>query len=312
MADSGNDRKRYRSFSSYLKQIFGCRVHKVSLDAGFTCPNRDGTRGTGGCVYCNNTGFSYNTARGPGSLEEQLERGMAYMRKRFRAEKFIAYFQAFSSTYASIGRLKAAYDSIRPFPEIAGLFISTRPDCVEDEVLELISSYRVSYLTWLELGLQSANDLTLKRINRGHTVSDFTDAVTRAGMHGLPVCAHVILGLPGEGPKEMLDTAMLLAECGVQGVKVHALHLVKNTPLAERYIARPFPLLSLREYISVTCDFLERIPPDMVVQRLGVDVPRDMLVAPEWCARKHETVSAIEDELEGRNSRQGKLFGDTA
>jgi len=307
------DGKRYRTFSGYLKEIFGCRVHKISLDAGFSCPNRDGTRGWGGCIYCNNEGFSYHTARGRPSLREQLESGIAYMRRRFRARKFIAYFQAFSSTYAPLEKLRETYDIVRSYPEIAGLFISTRPDCLPEEVLELVSSYQDDYLTWLELGLQSASDRTLERINRGHTVAEFTAAVAASRAHGLPVCAHVILGLPGETRKQMLETARYLGEVGVQGIKIHALHLVKNTPLAEDYALRPFKLLTLEEYASLVCDFLERIPPDVVVQRLAVDVPQEVLVGPRWCVHKMKTVEAIEAELQRRDSFQGMLLsGHTA
>lgn len=312
MAFSKNNGQRYRSFSGYLKEIFGCRVHKISLDGGFTCPNRDGTRGIGGCIYCNNEGFSYNTARVRRPLEEQIEQGIEYMRRRFRADKFIAYFQAYSSTYAPLEKLKNTYDLVKSHSEIVGLFISTRPDCVPDPVLDLIASYRGKYLTWLELGLQSSSDFTLEKLNRSHTVAEFSSAVTRAKTRGIPVTAHVILGLPGETRKEMLETADFLAGLGVEGVKIHALHLVKNTLLAEKYLARPFPLLSLDDYASLVCDFLERIPPDAVVQRIAVDISRDMLVAPEWCVYKSRTAVAIQEELDRRNSRQGLLFGDPA
>ena len=307
--DSG---KRYRTFNSYLRKIFGCRVHKVSLDAGFTCPNRDGTRGTGGCIYCDNEGFSYNTAREPAPLREQLEAGLHYMRRRFSAEKFIAYFQAFSSTYGPPDRLKETYDIIRRYPEIVGLFVSTRPDCLDEVVLDLLASYREDYLTWLELGLQSASDRTLERINRGHSVADFREAVSRAADHGLPVCAHVILGLPGETRKEMLATAGLLAGLKVAGVKIHLLHILTGTALAKQYAEEPFALLSLEEYAGLAADFLENLPPEAVVQRVAVDVPRNRLVGPLWCTDKRAVVAAVDRELERRGSCQGALFGDTA
>jgi uncharacterized protein len=306
-----HDGKRYRTFSGYLQQLFGCRVHKVSLDAGFTCPNRDGTRGIGGCIFCNNEGFSYNTARSTPPLIRQLEEGMDYMRRRFGAGKFIAYFQAYSSTYDNPPLLRQAYDTITAYPEIVGLFISTRPDCVPEEVLDLIAGYRDRYLTWLELGLQTADEATLQHLNRGHTVEEFSDAVSRAARRNIPVFAHVILGLPGETRKQVLATADFLARQRVQGVKVHALHILRNTPLAESWAREPFDLLTLEEYAGLACDFLERIPPDVVVQRIGVDVPRRLLVAPEWCAAKQRTVAAVERELERRDSRQGLLSGET-
>ena len=312
MSSQFNHGKRYRTFSSYLKETFGCRVHKVSLDAGFTCPNRDGTCGRGGCIYCSNEGFSYNTRKGVPPLTKQLRQGIDYMRQRFHAGKFIAYFQAYSSTYAPPARLKKIYDTIRGFPEIVGLFISTRPDCLSEEVLELVESYREDYLVWLELGLQSASDTTLRRINRGHNVADFTEAVVRSARRGLPVCAHVILGLPGETKREILKTAELLATLRISGVKIHALHILKNTRLASEYAARPFALLEMEQYAALACDFLERVPPEAIIQRLAVDVPKDELVEPQWCLRKQETMAAIEAELERRDSFQGRLFGDTA
>lgn len=304
--------KRYRTFNTYLKETFGCRVHKVSLDAGFTCPNRDGTCGTGGCSYCSNEGFSYNTRKGIPLLTEQLEQGIDYMRQRFQASKFIAYFQAYSSTYAPPDHLKKTYDTIRAFPEIAGLFISTRPDCLSEGVLDLIETYREDYLVWIELGLQSASDDTLRLINRGHTVADFIDAAARAARRELPVCAHVILGLPGETNREILKTAELLARLRVPGVKIHALHILKKTRLASEYAAEPFALLEMQQYAALACDFLERLPPEAVVQRLAVDVPKNELVGPQWCLQKQETMAAIDAELERRESFQGRLFRDTA
>ncbi len=304
--------KRYRTFNTYLKETFGCRVHKVSLDAGFTCPNRDGTCGTGGCIYCSNKGFSYNTRKGVPPLTEQLKQGIDYMHRRFHASKFIAYFQAYSSTYAPLNHLKKTYDTIRSFPEIVGLFISTRPDCLSEAVLDLIETYREDYLIWIELGLQSASDDTLRRINRGHTVADFIDAATRAARHELPVCAHVILGLPWETKREILKTAELLTRLRAPGVKIHALHILKNTRLASEYAARPFALLEMQQYAALVCDFLERVPPEAVVLRLAVDVPENKLVEPQWCLRKQETMVAIEAELERRNSFQGRLSRDTS
>jgi len=307
----GPDGKRYRTFSSYLKSRFACRVHKISLDAGFTCPTRDGTKGTAGCTYCNNESFSFNTGPGSASAARQLESGMDSMRKRFRAEKFIAYFQAFSNTYAPVERLKAIYDNIRNFPEIVGLFIGTRPDCVPDPVLDLIASYREEYLTWIEYGLQSSCEATLKRIGRGHGAAEFADAVVRTHARGIEVCAHVILGLPGESRSDMLATAEYLGRVRVEGLKLHVLHVLKNTPLAAEYAKRPFPLLSLEEYAALACDFLERIPPETILLRLAASAPKAQLVGPEWCASKYKAQAAVEAELECRDSCQGRLFRDS-
>lgn len=302
------DGKRYRTYSGYLKEIFGCRVHKVSLDAGFSCPNRDGALGRGGCVYCSNSGFSFNTAAGLHDLTLQLEHGRQYMRQRFGAEKFIAYFQAYSSTYAPPDRLRELFDLALDHPDMAGLAVSTRPDCVPDEVLDLLAGYRGRFLTWLELGLQSASDAALARINRCHTVADFTDAVRRAALRGIPVAAHVILGLPGEGREEALATARYLSALPVAGLKLHALHVLRGSRLEQEHAGSPLQLLSLEEYASLVCDFLEHTRPEVVIQRLAADAPRRELIAPEWCLRKLETVNAVEKELEKRDSRQGRAL----
>jgi len=287
-------------------------VHKVSLDAGFTCPNRDGSLGTGGCIYCDNQGFSFNTARGVPPLRRQLEDGISYMRRRFKAEKFIAYFQAFSSTYGRLDRLRSTYDIIRDYAEVVGLFVSTRPDCVGDDVLDLLAAYRPEYLVCLELGLQSASDRTLERIGRGHGVADFVDACERAARRQLPVCAHVIIGLPGEGREEVRRTAELAARLALPMVKLHCLHVLVDTPLADDYRSGRLGLLELEEYASLVCDFLERLPAETVIQRLAVDVTPGRLVAPQWCRDKASTLAAIERELARRDTRQGELFGEPA
>ncbi len=302
------DNKRYRSYSGYLKELFGCRVHKISLDAGFTCPNRDGSRGTGGCIYCNNDGFSYNTARAVTDLDLQLEQGRAHMRRRFGAGKFIAYFQAYSSTYAPVEKLRSLFDRALDGPDMAGLAVSTRPDCVPDAVLDLLAVYSARTLVWLELGLQSACDSSLARLNRCHTVEDFTDAARRAAARGLPVAAHVILGLPGEGRDQMLTTARYLSGLKVAGLKLHALHVLRGTALAAQHAEEPVRLLSLEEYAALAVDFLEHTRPEVVIQRLAADAPRSELIAPDWCLRKLETVNAVERELERRNSFQGSAL----
>lgn len=303
--------KRYRSFASYLRETFGCRVQKIGLDAGFSCPNRDNTRGTGGCTYCDNESFSHHTSASAPALplEEQLAHGIEYMGHRFKAKKFIAYFQAFTGTHAPLDVLRCAYESIRGFPEVVGLFISTRPDCLDNEVLELIASYRDHYLTWLELGLQSASDTTLRRINRGHSAADFSSAVKRAHRRGLPVCAHIILGLPGEDRETMLATADFLVNHKVESVKIHCLHVMEGTRLADQWRAGEINLLGQGEYVGLVCDFLERLPPEIIIQRLAVDVKGDGLLEPQWCGRgKQDTLRMIELELERRGSCQGALL----
>lgn len=304
--------KRYRSFASYLHETFGCRVRKIGLDAGFTCPNRDGTCGTGGCSYCDNASFSHHTSAGAPALplDKQLALGIEYLGWRYKTSKFIAYFQAFTSTHAPPEELLRTYQVIRNFPEIVGLFISTRPDCVGKQVLELIESYRDDYLTWLELGLQSANDNTLRRINRGHTTADFSRAVKQAHERDLPVCAHVILGLPGERREEMMATADFLARCKVESVKLHCLHVMEDARLAEQWRDGELKLLDQSEYACLACDFLEHLPAEVIIQRLAADVHEERLLGPRWCGRgKQSTIRMIELEFERRGSRQGSLLG---
>ena len=284
-------------------------MQKIGLDAGFGCPNRDIARGRGGCIYCSNESFSFHSREDhPEPLDYQIEHGIKYMRQRFNSEKFIAYFQAYSSTFAPLETLKEKYSVITKYPEICGLFIATRPDCIPDEVLRLIGSYRERYLTWLELGLQSSCDKTLEFIRRGHNSEDFARAVKSAHYNGIKVCAHVILGLPGENRETMLETARYLVRQQVDGVKLHPLHIVHETTLARIHRETPVKLLSLDDYGNLVCDFLEIIPEDMVVHRFSADVRKAELIAPEWCGNKHRSLNAVTKIMEKRNFRQGKLF----
>ncbi len=300
--------KRYRSLGSHLRELFGCRVQKVTLDAGFSCPNRDGLKGKEGCLYCNNMAFSPANRRRGRKLEAQLGEGIELARKRLGAEKFIAYFQPYSNTYGELPRLRAAYDVVLGFPEVVGLSIGTRPDCVPDPVLELIRSYTTRYYVCAEFGLQSCHDETLRLINRGHTFSDFEDAVVRARGKGIRICAHIILGLPGEGPREMMETARRLAALPVGGIKIHPLHVVKDSSLEMLYRAGGVKLLEGEEYVELVCDFLELMPQGMVVERLTGEAPREMLLSPLWCLDKGGLLEAIDLELERRGSYQGRRF----
>lgn len=299
-------RKRYVRFTDHLRRRFACRVHKVSLDAGFTCPNRDGTLAVGGCIYCNNASFSPGNRRL--SISEQIEQAKRFLRKRYKAQKFIAYFQAYTNTYGDVRALKALYDEALACEDIVGLAIGTRPDCVSDAVLDLLADYASRHYVWLELGLESAHDQTLAFINRGHTVVAFDDAVRRAQEHGLQLCAHVILGLPGESPSAMLATARHLADLHLDAVKLHNLHIVRHTVLEKMYRQGRVPLLDLDAYVELVVDCLELLPPDMIIMRLLGDAPRDMLVAPDWSLQKQTVITRIEAELARRDSYQGKFY----
>jgi radical SAM protein (TIGR01212 family) len=297
--------RRYRAFSSFLRERFGTRVYRISLDAGLTCPNRDGTMARGGCIYCNNSSFSPNRRVPPDTIRNQVSRGMAQLQKRYHALRFLAYFQAGTNTHAPVATLRRLYNEALDLPQVLGLLIGTRPDCVPDPVLDLVQSYVRDHYVSLELGLQSIHDRTLDWMNRGHHLDAFLDAVQRCQGRGFDLCAHVIIGLPGESNAQVLATAETLARLPIQAVKVHNLHIVRNTPLENLYQAGQVRLLERDEYIALVCDFLERLPPAMVIQRLGGEAPPDYLVAPRWCLDKQGLLNAIDREFSRRDSWQG-------
>jgi radical SAM protein (TIGR01212 family) len=300
--------QHYRDLNTYLRRRFGHRVHKLTVDAGLTCPNRDGTLATTGCIYCNARGSGTGAhARGE-SIREQLEHSKERMARRFKAKQFIAYFQSFSNTYAPVERLRGLYEEALAVDDVVGLAIGTRPDCVEDAALDLLAGYARRYLVWMEYGLQSSCDATLRRIRRGHDAAAFTDALERTRRHDLPVCAHVILGLPGETRRHMLATARFLADQAVEGVKLHLLYVVRGTPLERLYRQGGYACLSQEAYVSLVCDFIERLPPETVIQRVTGDPHVDELVAPAWALRKHETLDRIRQTFDRRQSRQGHYF----
>lgn len=305
-------KKRYRSFSDELKTTFGCRVQRISVDAGFTCPNRDGRAGTAGCIYCGGAGSgSLGIVRGI-PVAAQLEAGKEVMTRKYRARKFIAYFQSYSNTYAPVERLAALYDEALAVPDVVGLMVGTRPDCLPPEVLDLLADYTRRCWFWLELGLQSSLDRTLRLLRRGHDLAAFADAVRACRGRGIRVCAHVILGLPGETREDMLATAALVNELGIDGVKIHLLHVMRDTELAAMYGRGEVSLLSREEYVTLVCDFLERLDPAVCIQRLTGDGGRDHLIAPLWSLAKFEVLNAIDAELERRGTCQGSALRPTA
>lgn len=301
--------KRYRDYNSYLREIFGERVQKISLDAGLKCPNRDGTISEKGCIYCDSRGSGTGAFMDHGlSIDEQIEKAKAFASKRYGARKFIAYFQSFTNTYAPLPQLKALYEQALAHKDMVGLSVGTRPDCVDREILALLSSYRGDYLAWVEFGLQSAHDETLHRINRGHDVACFERSVLMANEFGLNVCPHIILGLPGEDRDMMLETARFLSRLPAHGVKIHLLYVVKGTRLAELYDKGEFRCLGREEYVETVVDFLELLPPQAVIQRLTGDPLKSELVAPLWANEKSRNLGLIQETLEGRDTWQGRLF----
>ena len=301
-------RNRYCDLNSYLRGIFGFRVQKISLDAGLTCPNRDGSIATGGCIYCNSRGSGTGAMKKGLSITEQILEGKAFLKKRYKAQKFLAYFQSFSNTYGPFERLKALYEEALAIDDIVGLSIGTRPDCVDEPILSLLEGYARDHLVWIEYGIQSIHDRTLTFINRGHDVDCFRKAVESTRNRGIKICTHVILGLPFEDRADMLTTAEAVAAMGIDGIKIHLLYVVKGTGMEKLYLEGTYRCLEQEEYANLVCDFLELLPPTMVIQRLTGDPYPAELVAPEWSLRKNETLTLIKKTLADRDSWQGKRF----
>ncbi len=301
--------KRYRDYNSYLREIFGERVQKISLDVGLGCPNRDGTISKSGCIFCNGMGSGTGALMDHGlSIEDQIVKSGRYLKTRYKARKFIAYFQSFSNTYAPLPKLKSFYDQALIRDEIVGLSVATRPDCVDREILKLLGSYNDDYLVWIEYGLQSVHNATLNRINRGHDLACFERSVFMAREFGINICVHIILGLPGENREMMLETARVLSRLPVQGIKIHLLYVIEGTYLAELYKKGELVCLKREEYSELVVDFLELLPPDMVIQRLTGDPAGSELVAPSWAKEKTNNLNHIRETLERRDSWQGRKY----
>ncbi len=299
--------KLYRDYNSYLRETFGCRVQKITLDAGLTCPNRDGSVGVGGCIYCNEKGSGTGASRTL-SISGQIRSGKERLSRKYKAGKFIGYFQSFSNTYAPLPKLAGLYEEVLEDPDVVGLSIGTRPDCVADDVLDYLKELSREHLIWLEYGLQSANDRTLEIIHRGHDSRAFVDAMARTRARDIPVCAHVILGLPGESLEDMLNTARFLGRHGVRGVKIHLLYVVRGTKLDELYRSGAYSCLSREQYAEAVGKFLALLPPDMVIQRLTGDPHPDELEAPLWALEKARNLKAIVEYMERESLFQGKNY----
>ncbi|MBI4043057.1 MAG: TIGR01212 family radical SAM protein [Deltaproteobacteria bacterium] len=296
--------RRYYSLSQHFREVFGEKVYRVALDAGFTCPNIDGTLAYGGCTYC------YAGSLSPAVLkripiEDQLQDGMKKVRRRYRVNKFLAYFQAFTNTYGPIEELKKVYAKVLSHPEIVGLAISTRPDSLPDPVLDFLQELGCSHYLWLEIGLQTIHDGTQERVNRWHTYAQFLDALERAKKRGLRVCVHLIFGLPGESIEEMEETIRAVSKLPIDGVKIHSLHILAGTQLAKEYGRGTFEIFSKEEYVQLVCDAIAELPPQVVIHRLTGDAPEAKLVAPLWSRNKVVLLADIERELEKRNIVQG-------
>lgn len=302
--------RRYRSYGPWLRSRFGGRVQKLTVDGGFTCPNRDGLTGWGGCIYCDNNSFrGYGTAAEK-PVEFQIREGVEYLSRRFRSDRFLLYWQNFTSTYAPVEVLAGKFGAaLEADPRIVGMVVGTRPDCVEDEKLDLLRSLCRDRYLCIELGMESSCDQSLQRINRGHDFACFQNAADRIRGAGIDLCVHVILGLPWESRDLWMSYPGILAEAGARFVKWHHLHVVAGTALAREYGKNPFPTFSEREWIELVCDLIERMNPEIVNQRLFGWAPLQSLVAPRWTSTRAALILSIEAELERRQTWQGRLAG---
>lgn len=300
--------KRYYSLDFHLKENFGGKVYKLAIDGGFTCPNRDGTLGNRGCIFCSSGGSGDFAAPRTLSVDEQIEDAKKRLSGKKTGGLFIAYFQAFTNTYAPVDHLRRLYMQALLRPDIAGISIATRPDCLSDEVIRLISELKHIKPVWIELGLQTIHETTAQFIRRGYPLSVFEDAIKKLSENHIETIVHVILGLPKESSEDMLETVRWLSHCPVNGIKLQLLHVLKGTDLADIYERRPFKIFTMDEYIDLIIRCLEILPPDMVIHRLTGDGPKNLLIEPLWSGDKKRVFNTIQKQLKLRDTWQGRLF----
>ncbi len=300
---------RYRSLNTYLREYFGGKVYRVSVDGGFTCPVRDGTKGWRGCIFCNIKSFTPEYAGRAKPIAEQVREGAELVKKFKKAKKIMVYFQPYTNTYGEAEHLRELYyEALSAHPDVVGMFIGTRPDCLPDDVIELLDEINRKTFLVVELGLQTANPRTLEIIKRGHTVEDFILATQKLQRKGIRVLVHVIIGLPGDGREDFVRTAELLSDLGVFAVKIHPLHVVRFTELEVWYKQGKYTPMSLDEYVDYAVEFLEHLSPSILVARLTGEAPDKFLVAPDWCRNKFEVLNRIQGRLEELNTYQGKKY----
>ncbi len=296
---------RFNSFGRYLKKRFNTTVYKVNVDAGFTCPNRDGSLDVTGCIYCNNDSFRPSECKPQLSIKEQIRNGINYLSLRYGATRFLVYFQPFTNTYAPLRDLERLYIEALSHPSVMGLAIGTRPDCVDEEKISFLQSLAKEYFILIEYGLQSIHDKTLQFIHRGHDFQAFLDAVSLTVGRGIHIGVHIIVGFPTETRKEMLKMATELSNHPIEFIKIHQLQVVKNTPLADYYTNKYFHTFDYNEYLDFMVDFIELLNPNMVIQRFFATAPEDILIAPKWGKTRHQVMSDIQKRFEQRNAFQG-------
>lgn len=301
--------KPYNFFGDYLYSKYSCRVLKLPVNAGLSCPNRDGTLGKGGCIFCCEDGSASPTTHGSSSVTSQMQNAIDTFRRSYRETSYIAYLQAFTNTYGTIAELKRIYDEAVSFPGITGLMIGTRPDCINDEILSLIKSYdRSGFELWIETGMQTVHDRSLGFLERRHSWVCTLESINAINSYGIKHCVHVILGIPGESWNDMMKTAETISALPVNGVKLHHFHVIRGTRLERIYRNDELPLMSMGEYVSTLCDFIERLRPDITIHRLAGDRLEESLVAPRWGLHKGTVLQAVIDEFEKRCTYQGFLY----
>ena len=301
---------RYNEFSAYLSAHFPFKVQKISLNAGFTCPNRDGTVGYGGCTYCNNQTFNPAYCKTEKTVTQQLEEGKQFFARKYPGMKFLAYFQAYTNTYGELQELKRKYEEALQVPDVVGIVIGTRPDCMPDELLDYLEELNHRTFLIVEYGVESTDNDTLKRINRGHSFEVAADAIRKTAERNIRVGAHIILGLPGETREMLIQQAGVLSSLPLTTLKLHQLQLIKGTRMAAEYESRPqdFHLYTADEYIDLVIDYIEHLRPDMVLERFVSQSPKELLIAPDWGLKNHEFTDKVKKRMRERESFQGKLY----
>ncbi|BEG97989.1 TIGR01212 family radical SAM protein [Bacteroides sedimenti] len=305
-----NQKPAYNDFSTFLRNHFECKVQKISLNAGFTCPNRDGVKGKGGCTYCNNQTFNPEYCKTEKSVKEQLEEGKLFFARKYPDMKYLAYFQAYTNTYSELEELKQKYEEALSVDGVVGLVIGTRPDCMPNELLDYLQQLNEKAFLLVEYGIESTNDATLKRINRGHTYAETVDAVQRTASRGILTGGHVILGLPGETHDDIVNQAERLSQLPLTTLKLHQLQLIRGTRMAHEFEEHPeeFHLYEVDEYIDLVIDYVERLRPDIVLERFVSQSPKELLIAPDWGLKNYEFTERVKKRMRERGAYQGKLY----
>lgn len=302
------ERKRYREFGDFLRERFPFKAQKIAINAGFTCPNRDGSKGRGGCTYCNNQTFNPSYCQTDKSVTDQLAEGVRFFSRKYPEMRYLAYFQAYTSTYGEQERLERLYEEALSYPGVVGLVIGTRPDCVPDRLLDYLARLSEQVLVLVEYGVESTLDRTLRRINRGHDFAEAEEAIRRTAARGIAVGAHLILGLPGESRDEILGHADRLSDLPLTTLKLHQLQLIRHTRMALEFERQPedFHLFTVDEYIDLAIDFIERLDPAIALERFVSQSPKELLIAPDWGLKNYEFTARVNRRLAERDSWQGK------